>query len=88
MFKDAFEQVKKYLMTPPLLESPKPGEDLFLLLLQAPIVVGAVLFQEEGKKQHHVHYVSKTLKGVESSTGKAHVCYLDTDKEVGAIFPS
>ncbi|KAL0319852.1 UNVERIFIED_CONTAM: Ribonuclease HI [Sesamum radiatum] len=44
----AFEDLKKYLATPPLLTKSKPGETLFLYLAISEEAVSAVLVREEG----------------------------------------
>ena len=58
-------ELKQYISSPPILSSPLPEEDLFMYLAVSEVVVSAVLFCEENKKQRHVFYVSRMLLGVE-----------------------
>ena len=43
----AFEDLKAYLSSPPLLSPSKPGEELFLYLIVSPVAVSAALVREE-----------------------------------------
>ena len=43
----AFEDLKAYLSSPPLLSPSKPGEKLFLYLAISPVVVSTALVREE-----------------------------------------
>ena len=45
----AFEELKAYLSTPPLLSPSQPGEELFLYLAVSPAAVSAALIREEEK---------------------------------------
>ena len=65
-FKMAFQQLKEYLGSPPLLIVPSLGEDLILYLSISPIIVSAVLIREKDKVQKPVYYVSKIIMGVET----------------------
>ncbi|KAG1362038.1 putative mitochondrial protein [Cocos nucifera] len=47
----AFEELKNYLGTPPLLAKPEPGEELFLYLAVSSVALTAVLVREEAKTQ-------------------------------------
>ena len=58
-------ELKQYLSLPPILSSPLPKEDLFMYLVVLEVVVSAVLFREENKKQRPVFYVSRMLLDVE-----------------------
>ncbi|KAK3001139.1 hypothetical protein RJ639_021972 [Escallonia herrerae] len=62
----SFEELKKYLVSPPLLIKPITGEDLFLYLLVSEVAVSAVLIREEQDKQKPIYYVSKVLQDVET----------------------
>ena len=57
----AFEDLKEYLSSPPLLSPSKPGEELFLYLVVSPVAVSAALVREEDKVQKLVYYTSKVL---------------------------
>jgi hypothetical protein len=43
----AFEELKKYLMTPPLLSPSKQGEELYLYLAISPTAISSALVREE-----------------------------------------
>ena len=61
----AFEELKAYLSSPPLLSPSQPGEELFLYLVASPVAVSAALVREEGKVQKLVYYASRAFRGVE-----------------------
>ena len=54
----AFEELKAYLSSPPLLSPSQPGEELFLYLAISPAAISVVLVREEEKVQNPVYYVS------------------------------
>ncbi|XP_077228418.1 uncharacterized protein LOC143861380 [Tasmannia lanceolata] len=58
----AFEELKKYLSSPPLLTKPEPGEELFLYLSICSTALAAVLVREEHLQQKPIYYVSKVLQ--------------------------
>ncbi|GFZ06814.1 hypothetical protein Acr_18g0009840 [Actinidia rufa] len=62
----AFQQLKEYLGSPPLLTVPTIGEDLYVYLSVSPTVVSAVLIREEDQVQKPIYYVSKVLMGAET----------------------
>ncbi|XP_019159880.1 PREDICTED: uncharacterized protein LOC109156477 [Ipomoea nil] len=62
----SFEELKRYLSTPPVLSTPQVGEPLFLYLAASPRVVSSVLVREEERAQHPVYYVSRSLKAAEA----------------------
>ena len=45
----AFEELKAYLSSPPLLNPSKPNKELFLYLVVSPIAVNLALIKEEEK---------------------------------------
>ena len=47
----AFEELKAYLSSPPLLSPSQPGEELFLYLAVSPVAISAALVREEEKVQ-------------------------------------
>ncbi|KAL0341379.1 UNVERIFIED_CONTAM: hypothetical protein Sradi_4654700 [Sesamum radiatum] len=59
---EAFEKLKEYLASPPLLTKPKDEETLYLYLATSQGAISAVLTREEGRDHLHVYYVSKTLQ--------------------------
>ena len=54
----AFEELKAYLASPPLLSPSKPGEELSLYLVVSPMVVSFTLIQEEDRVQLPIYYTS------------------------------
>ena len=61
----AFEDLKAYLSSPPLLSPSKPGEELFLYLAVSRAAVSATLVREEDKVQKPMYYTNWALRGVE-----------------------
>ena len=55
----AFEELKAYLSSPPLLSPSQPGEEFFLYLAVSPTAICAALVREEEKVQKPVYYVSR-----------------------------
>ncbi|KAI5324479.1 hypothetical protein L3X38_033552 [Prunus dulcis] len=61
---NAFESVKKYLSSSPLLGAPIPGKPLILYIATQERSIGALLVQEnESHKEHALYYLSQTLTG-------------------------
>ena len=56
--KRAFEDLKAYLTTAPLLNPSVLGEELYLYLAVTPHAVSSALIREEGRVQKPVHYTS------------------------------
>ncbi|XP_075649739.1 uncharacterized protein LOC142620222 [Castanea sativa] len=61
----AFENLKVYLSSPPLLSPSQPGEELFLYLAVSPTVVSVALVKEDDKVQRPIYYASRVLNGAE-----------------------
>ena len=61
----AFEDLKAYLSSLPLLSPSKPGEELFLYLVVSPAVISVALIREEDQVQKLVYYANKALHGAE-----------------------
>ena len=61
----AFQDLKTYLVTAPLLSPSMMGEELFLYLAVTPHVVSSALIREEGKVQKPIYYTSRALRGAE-----------------------
>ena len=61
----AFEKLKTYLSSPPLLSPSQSKEELFLYLAVSSATINAALVKEEDKVQKPVHYASRALRGAE-----------------------
>ena len=61
----AFQDLKMYFVTAPLLSPSVMGEELFLYLVVTLHAVSSALIREEGKVQKPVYYTSKALRGAE-----------------------
>ncbi|XP_065628026.1 uncharacterized protein LOC111988600 [Quercus suber] len=61
----AFQDLKHYLTTAPLLSPFVLGEELYLYLAVSPHAVSSTLIREEEKVQKLVYYTSRALRGVE-----------------------
>ena len=61
----AFQDLKTYLTTAPLLSPSIPSEELYLYLVVSSHTMSLVLIGEEGKIQKPVYYTSQVLRGVE-----------------------
>ena len=59
----AFEDLKAYLSSPPLLSPSKPREELFLYLAVSPVAISAALVREEDKVQKPMYYTNRALHG-------------------------
>jgi hypothetical protein len=62
----AFDQIKHYLSTPPMLRAPKSGEPFQLYIAAQEDVIGAVFTQEFEAKKHNITYVSRRLLDTET----------------------
>ncbi|GKV12598.1 hypothetical protein SLEP1_g23719 [Rubroshorea leprosula] len=63
----AFDELKQYLASAPLLSKPVDGECLYLYLGVTKEAVSSVLLREENKNQKPICYVSKVLQGAEQN---------------------
>ena len=61
----AFQDLKTYLVTAPLLSPSMIGEELYLYLAVTPHAVSSALIREKGRVQKLVYYTSRALRGVE-----------------------
>jgi hypothetical protein len=75
----AFERLKRYLSTPPLLSSPKEGEPLYIYLAASDKAVSAAIIRDDSGEQRPVYYTSKTMNGAETR-------YLPLEKSALALF--
>ncbi|CAH9109579.1 unnamed protein product [Cuscuta europaea] len=86
---EAFDELKRYLSSPPVLSKPKVGETLYLYLGVSPTAISSVLIREEDDIQHAIFYVSKTLREVElrySPVEKTVLAIVWTVKKLGHYF--
>src|SRR3954470_10330760 len=65
----AFDNIKKYLLNPPVLRAPKSGTSFRLYIAAQDKVIGAVLTQEDGGKEHIIAYLSRRLIDAETLYG-------------------
>jgi hypothetical protein len=56
--REAFEKIKEYLMSPPILRALKVGNPFKMYIAAQERVIGAVLLHEEDGKEFSVAYVS------------------------------
>ncbi|GJT06230.1 reverse transcriptase domain-containing protein [Tanacetum coccineum] len=63
----AFLEMKKLVSELPTLTTSKKGETLMMYLAAANEAVSAVLLTERDGRQMHIHYVSRSLQGVETN---------------------
>ena len=61
----AFEDLKKFLSSLPVLATPVTGEDLYLYLVVSGNAVSSVLAKAEGCQHQPVYYVSHVLQDAE-----------------------
>ena len=61
----AFEDLKKYFSSPPLLSSSMPGEELYLYIAVSQAAVSATLVRDEGGSQRPVYFISRAFRGAE-----------------------
>ncbi|KAL5749566.1 hypothetical protein ACOSP7_024169 [Xanthoceras sorbifolium] len=61
----AFQELKCYLTSPPMLSKPQTGETLFLYLAVSPEAVSSVLIRNDEGTQRAVYYVSKAITSPE-----------------------
>jgi hypothetical protein len=64
--RQAFEKIKEYLMSPPVLRAPKAGNPFKMYIAAQEWVIGAILLQEEDGKGFRVAYVSRHLLEAET----------------------
>jgi len=57
----AFEDLKAYLSSPPLLSPSKDGEELFLYMAISLAAISVALVKEEDKVQKPIYYTSRAL---------------------------
>jgi hypothetical protein len=62
---DAFQQVKKFLSSPPVLQRPNPDSILFLYLAISPNAMSTVLVEDSEEGERPIYFVSRVFKGAE-----------------------
>ena len=63
---NAFKSIKTYLLRPPVLKAPIPGQPLILYIAAQKRSLGALLAQENDEgKETSLYYLSRTLNGAE-----------------------
>ena len=63
---EAFEKIKKYLSSPPVVKAPKRGIPFRFYVATEDKVIGAVLTQETEGKEHVITYVGRRLIDAET----------------------
>ena len=61
----AFEDLKKYLSSPPLLSPSMPREELYLYIAVLQAAVSAALVRDEGGSQRPIYFISRAFRGAE-----------------------
>ena len=61
----AFEDLKKYLLSPPLLSPSKPGEELYLYIAVLQVAISTALVREEEGAQRPVYFISRAFREAE-----------------------
>ncbi|GKV17775.1 hypothetical protein SLEP1_g28236 [Rubroshorea leprosula] len=87
----AFDELKQYLASTPLLSKPVDGECLYLYLGVTEEAMSSVLLREENKNQKPICYVSKVLQGAEQNyplAEKAVFALVYTARKLKAYFQS
>ncbi|GMH08788.1 hypothetical protein Nepgr_010628 [Nepenthes gracilis] len=70
-YQTAFDELKRYLASPPFLVSPKGGEELYLYLAVSDASLSFVLVRQDPDTKRSVYYVSITLTGPETRYSRA-----------------
>ena len=61
----AFEDLKKYLSSPPLLSPSMPREELYLYIAVSQAAISTALVKDEGGSQRPVYFISRAFRGAE-----------------------
>ena len=88
----AFNNLKEYLGSPPLLSKSNTGEVLYLYLAVSPFVVSSILIREEENVQKSIYYVSKVLQNTKTRYSRLEKTIYPRPCHYGAtvltLFPS
>jgi hypothetical protein len=69
--REAFEKIKEYLSTPPVLRAPRRGVSFKLYIAAEEKIIGAILTQEDKGKEYVIAYLGRCLLDLE--TRYAHI---------------
>ena len=61
----AFEDLKKYLSSPPLLSPSMPREELYLYIAVSQAAISTALVRDEGGSQRPFYFISRAFRGAE-----------------------
>lgn len=89
--KDAFEALKIYLSSPPLLSKPTQGETLYLYLAITNESISSVLVKTKDDKHLPIYYLSRVLSKPEinySEIEKYVLCLVNTARKLKPYFQS
>jgi hypothetical protein len=64
--REAFEKIKAYLVSPPVLQASRSGRDFKLYIAAPDRVIGATLTQEDKGKEYAIAYLSRRLIDTET----------------------
>jgi hypothetical protein len=64
--KEAFDKIKRYLRSPPVLRMPKEGKEFRLIVASQERMIGVMLTQEDGGKDFVIAYLSRRLLDTEA----------------------
>ena len=83
----AFENLKVYLSSPPLLSPSRPGEELYLYLVVLQATVNATLIREEDGSQRPVYFVSRASRREIPPNGEVGLRISNRGTKAQAILP-
>ena len=83
----AFEQLKAYLATAPLLSTPVNEESLYIYLAASEHAVSVAIVREDYNIQKLVYYTSKTLDGEIFATRETGLCIGLLGQKAPTLFP-
>lgn len=69
-YQKAFDDLRSYLTSLPLLGRPDPFKKLFLYLAVSPSIMSAMLIKEKDRIQKPIYYISRILRVVETRYSK------------------
>ncbi|KAL0401607.1 UNVERIFIED_CONTAM: hypothetical protein Slati_4190600 [Sesamum latifolium] len=87
---EAFDILKRYLVSPPLLTKPMTCETLYLYMAVSESAVSSVVVWQEKREHHPVYYVSKVLQGAEprySQIEKLDLSLVTTARKLRSLLP-